>query len=78
MSTWIVVGSPENFEIAKSRGFDMFGFKDKRKRESASMAVGDKLIFYLIGIMKFGGTAEVDRRRLRGRLAGVQDREEAG
>ena len=59
MSTWIVVGSPENFEIAKSRGFDMFGFKDKRKRESASMAVGDKLIFYLIGIMKFGGTAEV-------------------
>ena len=59
MSTWIVVGSPENFEIAKSRGFDMFGFKDKRKRESASMAIGDKLIFYLIGIMKFGGVAEV-------------------
>ena len=59
MSTWIVVGSPENFEIAKSRGFDMFGFKDKRKRESASMEPGDKLIFYLIGIMKFGGIAEV-------------------
>lgn len=59
MSNWIVVGSPENFEIAKSRGFDMFGFKDKRKRESASMAPGDQLIFYLVGIMKFGGIAEV-------------------
>ena len=59
MSNWIVVGSPENFEIAKSRGFDMFGFKDKRKREAASMEPGDKLIFYLIGIMKFGGMAEV-------------------
>jgi hypothetical protein len=59
MSNWIVVGSPENFDIAKSRGFDMFGFKDKRKRESASMEPGDKLIFYLIGIMKFGGMAEV-------------------
>ena len=59
MSNWIVVGSPENFEIAKSRGFDMFGFKDKRKRESASMEPGDNLIFYLIGIMKFGGIAEV-------------------
>ena len=59
MSNWIVVGSSENFEIAKSRGFDMVGFKDKRKRESASMEPGDKLIFYLIGIMKFGGVAEV-------------------
>jgi len=59
MTNWIVVGSPENFEIAKSRGFDMFGFKDKRKRESASMQPGDQLIFYLIGIMKFGGIAEV-------------------
>lgn len=59
MSNWIVVGSPENFEIAKARGFDMIGFKDKRKREAASMQPGDQLIFYLIGIMKFGGQAEV-------------------
>ena len=56
---WIVVGSAENLEIARSRGFDMFGFKDKRKRETATMRPGDKLIFYLIGIMKFGGIAEV-------------------
>ncbi|HEX5141428.1 MAG TPA: EVE domain-containing protein [Dehalococcoidia bacterium] len=59
MANWIVVGSPENFEIAKSRGFDMFGFKSSRRRESATMAPGDKLIFYLIGVMKFGGIAEI-------------------
>jgi len=60
MSTkWIVVGSAENFEIARDRGFDMFGFKASRRRESAEMKPGDKLIFYLIGIMKFGGVAEV-------------------
>jgi hypothetical protein len=59
MTNWIVVGSPENFEIARARGFDMFGFKDKRKRETASMAPGDHLIFYLTGIMKFGGIAEI-------------------
>ena len=59
MTNWIVVGSVENFEIARERGFDMFGFKDKRKRDTASMAPGDHLIFYLIGIMKFGGIAEV-------------------
>ena len=59
MAFWIVVGSPENFEIADARGFDMFGFKSSRRRESAEMTPGDKLIFYLTGIMKFGGVAEI-------------------
>jgi predicted RNA-binding protein len=59
MTNWIVVGSPENFEIARERGFDMFGFKSSRRRETATMRPGDKLIFYLTGIMKFGGVAEI-------------------
>jgi hypothetical protein len=59
MANWIVVGSPENFEIARERGFDMFGFKSTRRRESAGMRPGDKLIFYLTGVMKFGGVAEL-------------------
>jgi predicted RNA-binding protein len=59
MSAWIVVGSPENFEIAKSRGFDMFGFKSTRRRESAEMKPGDKIIFYLTGVMKFGGIVTI-------------------
>ena len=59
MAYWIVVGSPENFEIARGRGFDMFGFKSTRRRESAEMRPGDKLIFYLTGVMKLGGVAEV-------------------
>ena len=59
MANWIVVGSPENFEIARERGFDMFGFKSSRRRESAEMKPGDKLIFYLTGVMKFGGVATV-------------------
>jgi hypothetical protein len=59
MTSWIVVGSPENFEIARDRGFDMFGFKSSRRRESATMRPGDKLIFYLTGVMRFGGVATV-------------------
>jgi predicted RNA-binding protein len=59
MTYWIVVGSPENFEIARGRGFDMFGFKSTRRRESAEMRPGDKLVFYLTGVMRFGGIAEV-------------------
>lgn len=60
MANWIVVGSAENYEIARARGFDMFGFKDSRKREAGTMKPGDKLIFYLIQIMKFGGIATVE------------------
>src|SRR3972149_6419837 len=60
MSTyWIVVGSEENMRIAEGRGFDIFGFKSTRRREVARMQPGDKLIFYLTKIMKFGGLAEV-------------------
>lgn len=60
MTYWIVVGSEENFRIAKERGFDIFGFKSTRRRESAEMRPGDKLVFYLTGIMKFGGIARVE------------------
>ena len=59
MANWIVVGSPDNYEIARGRKFDMFGFKSTRRRESAEMQPGDRLIFYLTGVMKFGGIAEV-------------------
>lgn len=56
---WVVVGGPDNFEIARLRGFDMFGFKSTRRREASQMRPGDKLVFYLTGVMKFGGTATV-------------------
>lgn len=58
-SYWVVVGSEDNFLIAKSRGFDMFGFKSRRRREASEMRSGDKLIFYLTKIMKFGGIAAI-------------------
>ena len=60
MTYWIVVSSPENFDIARGRGFDMFGFKSTRRRESAEMRPGDKLVFYLTGVMRFGGIANVE------------------
>jgi len=59
-SYWIVVGSPENFDIARRRGFDIFGFKSSRRREASQMKPGDKLIFYLTGVMKLAGIATVE------------------
>lgn len=59
MAYWIVVGSDENMRIAEARGFDLFGFKSTRRREVSRMRPGDRLVFYLTGIMKFGGIVEV-------------------
>src|SRR5712692_5252346 len=59
MMYWIVVGSEENMRIAEARGFDIFGFKSTRRSEVSRMRPGDKLIFYLTKIMKFGGLAEI-------------------
>jgi predicted RNA-binding protein len=59
MTYWIVVGLPDNFEIATKRGFDMFGFKSTRRRESGEMRPGDKLVFYLTGVKAFAGIATV-------------------
>lgn len=59
MAYWIVVGSEANFRLAQERGFDIFGFKSTRRREASQMKPGDKLIFYLTGIMKLGGVATV-------------------
>lgn len=59
MTYWIVVGTAENFRIAIERGFDLFGFKSTRRRETSEMRPGDKLVFYLTGIKKFGGIATV-------------------
>ncbi|MGB2695723.1 MAG: EVE domain-containing protein [Dehalococcoidia bacterium] len=59
MTYWIVVGMPENFQTAIDRGFDMFGFKSTRRKQSGEMKKGDKLVFYLTGIKKFGGIATV-------------------
>ena len=58
-SYWMVVGSPENFQIARDLGFSLFGFKSTRRREAAMIKPGDKLIFYLTGIMKLAGTATI-------------------
>jgi len=60
MAYWIVVGSPENFDIARRRGFDVFGFKSSRRREASEMQPGDKLVFYLTGVMKLAGIATVE------------------
>ena len=59
MQAWIVVGSPENFELLRERGFDICGFKASRRKQSSEMRPGDRLVYYLTGVVQFGGITEV-------------------
>ena len=59
MQAWIVVGSPQNFERLRTRGFDLCAFKSSRAKQSSEMAPGDRLVFYLTGDVQFGGIVEV-------------------
>jgi hypothetical protein len=57
--SWILTGSLENFRINVERGFDVIGFKERRRRQAAEMESGDEVFFYVTGVQAFGGIATV-------------------
>jgi predicted RNA-binding protein len=58
-TTWILTGSLENFRINVDRGFDLIGFKERRRRQAEQMEPGDEIFFYVTGVQAFGGLARV-------------------
>ncbi len=56
---WMLVSSAENFETSRRRGFDIAGMKSRHGKKAAEVRLGDKVVYYLTGVMAFGGTAEV-------------------
>lgn len=55
MNYWMLVTHPENFKIMKVK--NMAAMKAKRKSFAERVKVGDKVVFYLTKIGKFGGAA---------------------
>ena len=58
-ATWILTGSLENFRINTERGFDVIGFKERRRNQAMEMEPGDEIVFYVTGVQAFGGIARV-------------------
>lgn len=59
MSCWITIISPDNFEISRSKHFAIIGYKKRIMRHCSKITHGDKLIFYICGIKKFGAICNV-------------------
>lgn len=58
-TSWILTGSLENFRINVKRGFDVIGFKERRRRQAEEFEPGDEIFFYVTGVQAFGGIARV-------------------
>ena len=58
-ATWILTGSLENFRINAERGFDVIGFKERRRNQAMEMEPGDEIVFYVTGVQAFGAVARV-------------------
>jgi predicted RNA-binding protein len=59
VATWILTGSVENFRINVERGFDVVGFKERRRNQASQFEPGDEIVFYITGLQAFGGIARV-------------------
>jgi hypothetical protein len=59
VATWILTGSLENFRINVERGFDVIGFKERRRLQATEFEPGDEIVFYVTGVQAFGGIARV-------------------
>jgi EVE domain len=56
---WLLVSSPENFEVSRARGFDIAGMKSRHRKKAETVQAGDTVLFYLVGRKAIGGWAEV-------------------
>ncbi|MCR4324076.1 MAG: EVE domain-containing protein [Candidatus Curtissbacteria bacterium] len=53
---WLLVTDPNNFEVMKAK--NIAAMKARRKNFAEKVEPGDKVVFYLTKIGKFGGVAE--------------------
>ena len=67
MATWVLTGDLTNFEINVERGFDVIGFKERRRRQAQEFEPGDEIVFYVTGEQAFGGIVRVRSRMFEDR-----------
>lgn len=58
MTYWMLVGTPENYDIMSKNGFNLCAMKSRRKNYAMQVKPGDKVVFYLTKVQSFAGTAQ--------------------
>lgn len=60
MNYWLVVTSPENFKYDREHlKFKYQGFPHRFRRQVQRMTIGDRVVYYIMKLQKFGATATI-------------------
>ncbi len=59
---WMVVQTPEDFEITRELGFTVHGMKGRQRRRAQRMEPDDSVLFYVNGVKKWTAIAVVTSR----------------
>jgi hypothetical protein len=59
MATWILTASPENHAATAAHGFQVIGFKERRRRQALEVERGDRIVLYLTRVMRFAASIRV-------------------
>ena len=54
--TWILTGSPANYEATRAHDFSVIGMKERRRRQAQEMQPGDRIVLYLTQVGAFAGS----------------------
>lgn len=54
--TWILTGSPENYEATRDHGFRVIGMKEGRRNMATQMEPGDRIVLYLTRVKAFAAS----------------------
>jgi predicted RNA-binding protein len=60
MQYWLIVTSPENFRLDRENlGFKFQGLPHRFRRQVQKMQIGDRVVYYIMKLQKFGATATI-------------------
>jgi hypothetical protein len=57
--TWILTGSPANYEATREHGFSVIGLKERRRNFATRIEPGDRMVLYLTGRMTFAASVRI-------------------
>ncbi len=58
--TWILTGSPENYEATKDHDFNVIGVKERNRARALGIEPGDRIVLYLTRVMAFAASIRVE------------------
>jgi EVE domain len=58
-SHWLITLSPENYAISRTMRFNLLGLRSRHRKKAERVAVGDRVLYYVLSDRIFPATATV-------------------